>query len=191
MKKKIILIHGKPGSGKSSTADIVADRLGYKRFSGGSFFRAEAESRGVSFKELHRMIKEDYSVDISLDKKQKEFLENNEEIVGDSRLGFFFQPNAFAVFLDLDKETAAKRILKDMQENPERKSETVESYEEVLKNFTEREEKNAERYKDLYGIDDHFDKKHFNVVIDTKENSIEQVASIIIQEYEQWLKKDS
>ncbi len=52
-KKEIITICGSLGSGKSSTAKLVAQKLKYQHFSSGDFMRKIALERGITLNELN------------------------------------------------------------------------------------------------------------------------------------------
>lgn len=185
MKKKIITIAGNAGSGKSSTADGVAEILDYDRFSSGDFMRAVAESRGVTLEKLHAMAEEDPSIDHEIDKQNMKMGER-ENIVIDSRLAFHFIPYSFKVFLSLDPDVAAKRIFKDKQESSDRDmEEETRSKEEVRERIEERMQSNRRRYKELYDID-YLDESQFDLVIDTDENTLEQVVKEVVKEYKNW-----
>lgn len=189
-KKHIITIAGKLGSGKSSTAKKVAEILGYEHKSTGDFMREIAVNRGVSLGDLSVIAENDPSIDKELDDHNLNIGTKN-NVVLDSRLGFHFIPNSFKVFLDLDEETASERILKDKLNNPNRNTEstgdfdTVESIKEKIKLRLESEKK---RYKDLYNIEDHTDHSNFDLVLNTKEISLEEVSKRVVEEYNNWLK---
>ncbi len=189
--KHIITIAGKLGSGKSSTAKMVAQILGYEHHSTGDFMRAIADERGISLAELSKIAEEDASIDKELDDNNIK-IGNMENIVLDSRLGFHFIPESFKVFLDLDQEIASQRILEDKKLNSNRHTEasgnfdTVESIAEKIKLRLESERK---RYKDLYNIDDQTAPNNFNLVIDTEKIPLEEVSRKIIDEYNKWLSK--
>src|SRR3989339_534013 len=131
MKKQIITINGFPGSGKSSTADLVAKELNFKRFSSGDFMRQIALDRGISLNELSIKAETDKEVDVSIDKAVKEAGEMK-KIVIDSRLAFHWIPESFKVYLDLPPAIAKERILNNLKENALRKqSEDSSSPEEI------------------------------------------------------------
>ncbi len=67
VKKQIITIAGSLGSGKSSTANRVAEILRYTRSSTGDFMRAIANERGISLEELSKQAETDPSIDQKLD----------------------------------------------------------------------------------------------------------------------------
>jgi len=186
--KKIhaITLAGRLGAGKTSTADAVAAGLSYDRFSAGKFFRDEAADRGISFQELHEIMKSDDQVDLTIDERQKKFLNSTDHYVIDSRLGHIFAPDAFNVFLEIDEEIAAQRIFDDLQKNPDRKTEMVTSVEEMLEHNRKRFASEKMRYKELYDIDNHMNPDEFNIVIRTDKYNLEEVTQKIIEAYEAW-----
>lgn len=195
MKKHIITIAGKPGSGKSSTANILAEKLGYSRASTGDFMRRIAIDRRISLDELTKISKDDPAIDHELDEYNKKNAEK-ENIILDARLGFYFIPQSFKVFLEIDHHVAAKRILLNTSKNPLRKSEAryeFTSEESVAKSIDSRLAIERVRYANLYGIADHTAHENFDLVIDTSapeyDNQIEKVVSKIQKEYENWLQK--
>ncbi len=190
-KKHIITIAGKLGSGKSSTAKMVAGILNYKHRSTGDFMREIATRRGVSLGDLSIIAETDPSVDKELDDNNLNIGTQN-DIVLDSRLGFHFIPNSFKVFLDLDPETASERILKDKLNNPNRSTEATGSFdtaESIKEKINLRLESERKRYKDLYGINDHTAYSNFDLVISTKEFSLEEVSQKVVEEYNKWLSR--
>ncbi len=188
MKKQIITLTGKPGSGKSSTADLVAKILGYERFSSGDFMRQIAVESGVSLNELSIMAETDGgTVDKKIDDKVRE-AGNKEKSVIDSRLAFHWIPESFKVYLDLPLEISAKRIESNLQTNKLRaESEGTASLSEIQSKISDRLRSERKRYKDLYKIEDHTNPKNFDLVIDTNENNLDQVAEIVVKSYKEWL----
>ena len=191
-KKHIITIAGSLGSGKSSTANKVAEILGYSRASTGDFMRSIADKRGVTLADLSAMAEGDNgAIDKELDDHNKEIGEKD-NVVLDSRLGFFFVPVSFKVFLELDPSIAADRILNDAKNNPNRNKESndgFDSKESVIKSITERKASEQKRYRELYGIADNTAPENFDLVINTATIPLEVVANKIIEEYKNWLNK--
>ncbi len=191
MKKHIITLAGKLGSGKSSTANKVAEILGYNRVSTGDFMRTIADRHGITLAELQKLAETDPTTDTELDDLNKE-TGTKENIVLDSRLGFFFIPESFKVFLELDPKIAAERILVDAEKNPNRQKENVGGFqnaEEIEKSITERLASERKRYKDLYGIEDQTAPSNFDLVIDTSKFPLDTVAQKIVEGYKSWLSK--
>lgn len=186
-KKEIIAISGALGSGKSSTADLVAKSLDYTRFSSGDFMRKIAINRGISLNELSLLAEGDTSIDEAIDNEVKKVGEMN-KIVVDSRLAFHWVPQSFKVYLNLPPEIAKERILNNLKENPLRKeSESSNSEEEIYTKIISRLESEKKRYLELYNID-HTDLANYDLVIDTNKNNLEEVVDIIISKYKEWLK---
>ena len=188
-KKHIITIAGKLGSGKSSTAKRVSELLNYTHYSTGDFMRTIADKRGVSLLELNKIAETDMSVDKELDDRNKE-IGNMDNIVLDSRLGFYFISDSFKVFLDLDPIVASQRILEDKKNNPNRQKEDTNNFDNVENIFNSIQERlflEKKRYKELYGIEDHTSPSNFNLVINTEDIPLEEVSQKIIEEYNKWL----
>jgi len=184
-KKEIITIAGSAGSGKSSTADLVAKELGFQRFSPGNFFRKIGLDLGISVDEVSKRAETDPLIDKMTDDETKKVGKMN-KIVLDSRLAFHWIPDSFKVYLDLPAEIAKERILNDLKVNEyRRQSENSSNLEEIYEKITKRLESEKKRYKELYGID-HTNKNQYDLIIDTNKNNLEQVVKIIIEEYKNW-----
>lgn len=187
-RKHIITIAGRPGSGKSTTADTVAARLGYTRFSSGDFMREIAKKRNVSIEELNHIAEKEHSIDEEVDESLRK-LRENDLLVVDSRLAFHWIPESFKVFLDLPVEIAAKRLFGTMHEQRREQNEKARTVEEIGKNIEKRLKSEAKRYKELYGITP-YDLDQFDFVIDTTDNTPDVVATMIIEKYTEWLGKE-
>lgn len=190
-KKNIITIAGKLGSGKSTTAKKIAETLGYNHYSTGDFMRQIALERGISLIDLSKIAEKDISIDQELDSKNKE-MGNKEKIVLDSRLGFYFIPGSFKVFLELDSDTASERILKDKESNLNRLNEANKNFETkegVIENINNRLLSEKQRYNNLYNIKDHTSPDNFDLVIDTSNIPVEEVCRKIIKKYTLWLEE--
>lgn len=193
MKKHLITIAGNNGSGKSTTSKKIAATLGYTHKSTGDFMRAIASEKGVTLQELGSMAEKDPSIDKMLDDSNLE-IGKMDNVVLDSRLGFYFIPDSFKVFLKCDSKIAATRFLKSAAENPDRLNENLsksEDISDIANSFDIRLESEKKRYNDLYQINDHTDTSNFDLVIDTSlpENSKERVPEIIVEAYKEWLNK--
>ncbi len=188
-KKHFITIAGKLGSGKSSTAKRVASTLGYEHYSSGDLMRILAKDRGMTLGELSTVAETDTSIDEELDLYVKKIGEK-ENVVIDSRLGFYWIPNSFKVFLELDPETASTRISEDTKTNTLRHHEhtgSVSTNEDLIESIEARLSSEKKRYFNLYNIKDHTDNSQFDLVIDTKINSLDEVVEKVLKEYKNWL----
>src|SRR4051812_10879124 len=130
MKKEIITIAGAVGAGKSSTAKALAAELGYEHFSSGGLFRQIAKERGVTIEEINKTAELETAIDHAVDERLRELYEKNHFVI-DSRLAFHWMPQSFKVYLNLDTETAATRILNHIKSEG-RESQTATSLEELV-----------------------------------------------------------
>lgn len=183
----IITISGKPGSGKSSTADQVAELLGYTRFSSGDMVRSIIKRRGMTLQQFNERALGDHRLDHDIDEELRK-LRNASDVVIDSRLGFYWIPESFKVYLDLDIDVASARIFRDIQENEKRTIEAPShsTLGEVARNVRSRMETERRRYRALYGVDP-YDPNRFDLVINTSRHSPQTVALTIFDHYKQWL----
>lgn len=190
-RKHIITLSGKPGSGKSSTADRVAELLGYTRYSSGDIVRSLVRKHGITLSDFNRRASHNHGMDHEIDEELRN-LRNEHDIVIDSRLGFYWIPESFKVYLDLDIDVATARIFKDAVSNKKRNDEFQHpnSISDVQRQVQSRLNTELRRFRGLYGINP-YDAKHFDLVINTSRHSPQTVALTIFDEYKRWLKSDS
>ena len=189
MKKEIITICGGLGSGKSSTAKLIAKELGFKHFSSGDFFREVGMELGLSVTETNKRAETDPKIDEMTDQKLRS-MRNANKVVIDSRTAYHWIPESFKVYLDLPADIAKERTLKNLTENKFRQqSEQDSNPENLYEKMKERFESEQKRYWDLYKINN-TDKNQFDLIIDTNKNNLEQVVKIIISEYKKWIKQN-
>jgi cytidylate kinase len=186
MKKHVITLGGMPGSGKSSTGKALSALLGYERCSSGDFFRELAAQRGVSVEELNRLGESDQSIDHETDAWVRQKGEQGNLII-DSRMAFHWIPEAFNVFLKLDPKIAAERTYAHIK-NEGRTSQSGDSVEDVYEyeNTLVRMESEKKRYVEMYGVD-YTDESHYDLVVDTGPNNVEQVTKLVADAYQKWL----
>jgi CMP/dCMP kinase len=171
----IITVSGKAGSGKSTIAKALAKKLNLRHYSIGDLMRQIASEQHISLMELGRLAENDETIDRELDKKQVE-LRKSDNFVIDGRLTSFFIPNAqLRVFLDCDDTIRAKRIF---DEN--RKDESSKDLNETIAKIKQREQSERIRYEQLYKVD-YYDKKLYNLIVDTTHLNISQVLDKILE----------
>lgn len=171
----IITITGNLGSGKSTVAKLVAHKLSYKHYSTGDFMRQMAAERSVDLLTLNKLAEKDKSIDKELDKRQKNIGNEQDNFVIDARLGWRFIPHSAKIFLEVDDKEAARRIFSDQRKEEKKYG----SLQEALENIKKRKESEVKRYKDLYNLD-YYNRKNYDLVVDTTKISAEQVAQKII-----------
>ena len=189
-RKHIITISGKPGSGKSSTAKKVAEILNYTRHSSGDIVRQVLAKHGMTLEQYNERAKNDHELDDQVDIALRHLRDHN-NIVVDSRLGFYWLPESFKVYLDLDMEVATARIFKDAVSNKGRSDagEGIASLAEVSHQVHERMLSEQARFRDLYNVDP-YETTHFDLVIDTSRHSPETVALSVFDTYKRWLESE-
>ena len=171
----IVTISGKAGSGKSTVAKLLSEKLKLKHYSIGDLMRAMASDRRMSLIELNKLAEKDKSIDFELDEKLKELGKTKDNFVVDGRLTAFFIPNAnVRVFLDTDDKVRAQRILKDKRAHEESKD-----IDEMIKKIRQRKESEKKRYRQYYGVN-YLDKKFYNLIIDTTKLDPNEVAEKIV-----------
>jgi|TARA_B100002003_G_C13993361_1_gene479874 cytidylate kinase len=173
----IITISGIAGSGKSSVAKKLAQKLTYAHYSVGDLMRAMAKERGVSLLELGKLAEKDKAIDLELDERQKA-LGKKDDFVIDSRLGFHFLKQSFKVFLQVELEVAADRILKEKRAH-ESYADLADSVASIKKRIASEDK----RYSSYYKID-YQDKTHYDLVVDTTDLTVAQVVGKIVDAVE-------
>lgn len=186
MKKQIITIAGRPGSGKSTTAKTVAAKLGYEHFSSGDLFRAIGRERGLDVLQTNLTSEQNTEIDYLVDQRLRDIGKTEDLKVIDSRTAWHWIPNSFKVFLDLDLKSAAKRILDNTDKQRLSSENMTKDPAEYAKVLQARLDSEAKRYKALYDIDP-YDMDNYDLVIDTAQNNIEQVVELVLSGYEDWL----
>lgn len=166
--------------------------LGYTRHSSGDIVRRVLAHKGLTLEAYNTKAQTDSSLDAKVDEVLRELREHN-DIVIDSRLGFYWLPESFKVYLDLDLSIATARIYKDTISNTLRRD-TEEggsnSLSDVAKQVASRMQNEQIRFRNLYGVDP-YNTEHFDLIIDTSRHSPQTVALTVFDAYKKWLATDS
>lgn len=187
-KKMIITIGGRPGSGKSTTAKGIAKLLEFTHFSSGDLFREVSKQQGQTVLEANQAAEQEdgiSAIDQLVDQRLRDIGASEARVVIDSRMAWHWMPGSFRVFLDLDTQTAAERILQDM--TPERiAAEHIPSDpHEYAEQLSERLASESRRYKKMYNADP-YDTSNYDLVVDTKAHGIDAVIHHVIEAYQKW-----
>lgn len=180
IRKEQISLTGDLCSGKSTTCKILCEKLAMTYTSIGAIFRKEAESKGITVAELNKRYEGTLN-DLHLDKKLLE-LRDIDGLVIDARLGWFFLPESFKVYLKTDYREITRRALKSDRGG-------VESYansEEALNLLKERKSSEIKRYNEVYSIN-LLDEDNYDIVIDTTNRSPEEVVEVLLKGYYSYL----
>lgn len=181
----IITLSGYPGSGKSSVAGLIAERLGMKRYSMGDLRRQLAQERGMTIDEWNALGETSNETDVPIDERQRTLGKQEDNFIIDGRISWYFIPYSFKVFLDVDADEGARRIFAHAKEGARSSEKTYASADEVRTQAAKRSASDNVRYEKYYGI--HWDDKgQFDLVIDTTSTSQEDVAERIIEAAKAW-----
>ena len=170
----IITISGMPGSGKTSTADVIAKKLNMKRYSVGNLRREMAKKRGISLQELNKLGESQDFTDKEADEWQRQ-LTKKDNFVIDGRLSYHFIPKSIKIFLYVKPEISAKRIMLEGREE-----EKMLSEKQALKMLKERVKSDSKRYKKYYKLNP-YDKKQYDFVLDTSDLTIQETVDKILE----------
>jgi predicted cytidylate kinase len=184
-KKQIVTVAGTPGSGVSTVARLVAEKLHYQHFSTGNLFRKIAIANNISMEQLNKMAEHNEAVDHEVDHLTQELADTADKLVLDSRLAHHWIPQAFNVHLHVDARTAAKRIHAQIQSG-ERVAEEAVTQAEVASSIKQLIDSEHKRYLRLYGVDIS-NTYSFDMTLNTKDTRPETIADEIVAAYKHWL----
>lgn len=181
----IITITGKPCSGKSTVANLLVEQHGFTRIGVGDMFKEEAKKRGMSAEEFNAFCLSDPSYDFFIDNKTAEMgrKHEKEDYIFDSRLAWHFVPKSFKVFVDLDENEMANRLVNSDRTGKEKYS----TFEEAKASLCNRENLERERYKKIYNIDI-YDLNNFDFVVNSDQKTPQEVADEVWKGYQKFLK---
>ncbi|APW99108.1 cytidylate kinase [Halobiforma lacisalsi AJ5] len=141
----LLTVSGPPGSGKSTTAELLADAFDLDHVSGGDIFRELADERGYTPLEFNKLAEENDEIDRDLDRRLREIALEEDDLVLESRLaGWLAGDQAdFRFWLDAPARVRGERIAEREEKDPVRATEETKA----------REASEAQRYEEYYGID--------------------------------------
>ena len=181
----LITMWWKAGSGKGTVSKLLADKLWYEIVSIGDMKRKLAAEMWINIIEFNKMWddpKNAKEFDLKYEEYQKS-LKLTDNIILDSRLGFYAQPKAFKILLDVDEEVAWERIFKAKRETDKN---TTKKH--AIDEVKERNSGDEARYQKLYNVD-LWNPNNYNLVIDTSERTPEEVLQIILDEFRAYKRK--
>ena len=167
----IITIGGLAGTGTTTTAELLSEKLDIPYISAGFVFREMAAERGMSVLEFSEFAEGNDDIDKEIDRRQAEKAKLAENLIIEGRLSAYFVDNAdLRLWLVTPFDVRSKRI-------SEREDKSVEvAKDEIII----REKSEALRYMEIHNIDiGNMD--IYDLIINTGTFDPESVSEIIIQ----------
>lgn len=193
----ILTISGTPGSGKSTIAQILAEKLPAERIYVGGIRRELAKKKGMTLAELNEYARTHPETDVNVDKKTaaeaRKLEKEKKTVVVEGRTQFHFLPESVKIFITVDTDEAAKRIWKDLQHTDlqqQRNEGKIHSLAEMKASLLERFENDQRRYRKYYNLDI-TDTRQYDLVIDTTKITARQGAEKILKFLEKTYKYSS
>jgi len=171
----IITITGKPGSGKSSIAKMIAEKYNLKYYSTGEFFRNRAKEKNLNLKEFSILAQSEREHDNETDKWQTELGKKEDNFVMEGRLGHRFIKKAIKIYLDVSREVGAVRIMDEKRED-----EVALDKIQAIHLWEHRIASEHERYSKYYDMNLH-DNTQYDFVLDTTNLSKQEVFEKLSQ----------
>lgn len=175
----LITIWWKAWSWKWTVSKILAEKLWYEIISIWDMKRKLAKEMWLNIHEFNLLWEKPENAK-EFDLKYEEYQQNlntNSNIILDSRLWFFTQPNAFKILLTVDETIAWERI-----RNANRDTDKQESLQAAIQEVHNRNQADYKRYIKLYDIDLR-NEKNYDLVIDTWDKTPEETANIILKNF--------
>ncbi len=162
-----IIVVGDIGTGSTTLAKSISQKIGWKYLSSGDFFRKWHQDHGVPLIDTLKIPPElDRQVDFGLQKK----LQTESFLVVDSRLGGWLArdiKDSFKILCIADESERASRVAR---------RESISEKDAYLSMKT-RAENLALKFLNLYNVVDALDPKFFDLVVDTTHKSSAEVLN--------------
>lgn len=179
----IITISGKPGSGKSTVAERLASALGVPRYYIGGLRRKMAADRGLTLEALNALGEQEDWTDREVDEYQRKLGETETDFVIEGRTSFYFIPHSLKLFLDVSPEVGAERIWRDVQRGRRpAEAQGAETLDAIRETLNRRIASDVKRYAQYYGIENIYDPKHYDAVIDTTNLSPDAMFAVVLEQ---------
>jgi cytidylate kinase len=168
-----VTIGGLPGSGKTTVAKILANKLDLNYLNAGDIFRNLATKKGMTLEEFAVYAEQNPSVDQAIDNKLIEVARGGGAIL-EGRLAAFMvvreNLEARKIWLEAPLKIRAERIC-------QREDKPLET---ALSEIQERERSEWDRYFNLYNIDLN-DLENYDIIIDSSTITADQVVEEVMK----------
>ena len=165
----IITIGGLAGTGTTTAAELLSEKLGIDYISAGYVFREMAREHDMSVLEFSEFAEGNDEIDKEIDKRQAELAKSADNLIVEGRLSAYFVEADLKLWLVTPFDIRSSRIA-------ERESKSVDvASEEIIA----REKSEALRYMDIHNIDIS-NMNIYDLIINTGTFDPEKVSEIIL-----------
>lgn len=172
---KNIAVSGPIGSGKSTLARNLAHKIGFKYISAGEIMRAWHKNHHIPLEDSEKVPQK---VDRGIESKFEEILAKESGVVVEAHLAGYHARNnrdTFKILVTADLKVRMERAAA-------REGTTIEG---AIKLADKRAEAHRRKFKRLYGIEDRFDPRFFDLVVDTTKKSPQEVLNEVLVRLQQ------
>lgn len=175
----IISLSGAPGSGKSTIAQMLADKLEWPRYYIGGLRREAAAKRGMTLAEYNKLGETDPVTDTEVDDYQTELGRTQDNFIIEGRTSWYLIPHSLKIYLDVNDNEGGKRIFSSLQQkNNRNEDKELTSPEVVMESTQRRRESDRLRYRKYYDIDVN-DPNNYDLYLDTTNLNPEEVFQAV------------
>ncbi len=166
-------ISGPPGSGKSTVAKELQEKLGLEVHSAGDIFRKMAKESHMTLEEFGHVAERSWDIDIELDKRMLDLIRARGDAIFEGRMtGYLCYLNdieALKVHITAPPEVRLRRVMRREAKDKDT----------VLREMREREMSEQKRYKSIYGysLDD---LQIFDLTIDSSRQKPAEIVDAIL-----------
>lgn len=161
-----ITVTGPYGSGQTTLATLLAEKLGYTHKSAGKVFRKFGTTHGSNLRQLEQKSSSNETFDLHTDEETRIFGEKNDNFVYEGRLVWRAIPDAFKILIGCEFHIRAWRYSQSQ-------GCTVREAERFL---MEVEPGLKKRFWRRYEVPDWADPVNFDLVLDSSRTSAEELA---------------
>ena len=169
----VVTIGGLPGSGKTTVARILAEKLHLEYVNAGDLFRGLASKKGLTLEEFGLFAEKNPSVDQTIDRKIVEIAKKDNVILEGRLSGAMCERGgikAIKVWLEAPLKVRAQRVAEREQK----------AFDTALAEIQVREKSEWDRYYQIYNLDLN-DLTIYNAVIDSAPINAQEVAETIMR----------